>query len=100
LGLAYLAIFVPVAMGYLYLDASLTSQSWYYISRYLANGQYSVPPAAGSRGNEYGPMSLISQDLSATPANGAFPFFIPAPGKPPNPYLIQVSVGLAPLIVL
>jgi hypothetical protein len=99
MGCAYLAIFVPIPMAYLYLDNSMTSECWYYVYRYLANGSYATPPSVGVyKGN--GPMSLIGDDPSRPPADALLPFLIPSPGNPPNPNLVQVSIGKAPVIVL
>jgi hypothetical protein len=98
-GFAYITIsgavsYVP--MAYVYLDRSLTSETWYYIYRYILANLSTVRSTAGPYGGPRGPMSLISEDPSTPPPYGAIRCYLP----PANPNLVQVSTGQAPDILL
>ena len=114
MALAAIELWAPVAIApvpfvYLFLDNSIASQSWYYISAYLWNG--GMPYAhAGAVSGSPGPMTLISNDLTLPPNEGIMMAVIPpsqgctiANQNPPytypglnNPNLQQVSFGAAP----
>ena len=112
--LVAIELWAPVAVAlvpfvYLFLDNSIASQSWYYISAYVWNG--GTPYAnAGAVSGSPGPMTLISNDLTLPPNEGIMLGVIPtsqgctvANSNPPytypgltNPMLTQVSFGSAP----
>jgi len=100
LGFAYIAVFFPIPVAYLYLDNSLTSQTWYYVYRYLADSQYAIPPSVGPVSGSSGPLTMISEDPSLMPADGGIPFFLPPPTPQNNTNLVQVTLGQAPTIPL
>ena len=117
------AFVVIVPVVYLFLDQSMTAESWYYVYRYMygstALASYSVPTNAGAVSGSPGPLTLISSNIFGPPSNGYFsPSVLPnSSGAMPlsgvgkvkksvlakvekmgNPMLVQVSLGNAPLI--
>jgi len=117
------AFVVIVPVVYLFLDQSMTAESWYYVYRYMygstALASYSVPTNAGPVSGSPGPLTLISSNIFGPPSNGYFsPSVLPnSSGAMPlsgvgkvkksvlakvekmgNPMLVQVSLGNAPLI--
>jgi hypothetical protein len=116
-----LVVIVPVV--YLFLDQSMTAESWYYAYRYLYGStkmsSYSLPMNAGPVSGSPGPLTLISTNTFGPPSNGYFsPCVLPkSSGAMPlggvgkakksslskvetmgNPMLVQFSLGNAPCI--
>ena len=94
---------------YVFLDASLISECWYYVYRYV-NPLAPPAPTTGAVGGSPGPLGLISQNV-ALPANeGIFLAVLPPSlgAVPPSgdvtyypsstSLLRQVSLGVAPII--
>jgi hypothetical protein len=114
--LVAIELWAPVAIAllpfvYLFLDASIASQSWYYVSAYLSNGGPVDNPSTGAVSGSPGPMTLISNDLTLPPNEGIMSAYIPSsqgctvsnepgytfPGLN-NPMLQQVTFGSAPAL--
>jgi hypothetical protein len=117
------AFVVIVPVVYVFLDQSMTAESWYYVYRYLygstSMSSYSLPANAGPVSGSPGPLTLISSNTFGAPSNGHFsPVALPnSSGAMPlggvgkvkksalakvetmgNPMLVQVSLGNAPLL--
>ena len=114
---------VVVPSVYVFLDQSMTAESWYYVYRYLYGStklsSYSLPMNAGPVSTSPGPLTLISTNAFGPPSNGYFsPCVLPnSSGAMPlggvgkvkksalekvetmgNPMLVQISLGNAPCI--
>jgi hypothetical protein len=116
MALVAIEVWAPVAITilpfvYLFLDNSMASQSWYYISAYLNNGGRPDNPSTGAVSGSPGPMTLISNDLTLPPNEGIMSANIPSsqgctPSNEPgytfpglnNPMLQQVTFGAAPAL--
>jgi hypothetical protein len=114
------AFVVIVPVVYLFVDQSMTAESWYYVYRYLYGAKpFSPPPNTGPVSGSPGPLTLISSNTFGSPSNGYFcPVVLPnSSGAMPlsgvgkvkksalakvetmgNPMLVQISLGNAPCL--